>query len=370
MESLQLPQDLFWDGKMEPDSPSSEIFSLPNSEESWVLEDNFAKDILFVHDIDESILLESKPTLIEEFEFKDNTVIVENNEQNIIDTEVEGELLYEFDIKEEQWLDGKPDIQHLMDYASNVVQPLPAVAQLVKVQNDYDIIMELGNMYNNTELTQLTPPQTPPQSQDVVGMKPEVFDIAAEPQYTPFTQYDTVKDSNVLEMSPASSMLDYSSDISSNAPVSPAIAREMQIVDDILANRIKDLPDLANDDSMYSMTSSSLSQSNDEDWLPSTSSIGSPSTPKILDGGITKRRVRPYGRCIEDKKSRKKEQNKNAATRYRQKKKQEMDEILEEERQLNKRNEELKKNVSEVRREVKYLRQLVRELYKARGLLK
>lgn len=43
MESLQLPMDLYWDGKMEPESPSSELFSLSTTEESWCFEDDFAK---------------------------------------------------------------------------------------------------------------------------------------------------------------------------------------------------------------------------------------------------------------------------------------------------------------------------------------
>lgn len=363
MESLQLPQELYWDGKMEPNSPSSETFSLPNSEESWVFEDNFAKDILFIHDIDENILLDNK-TIIEHLGFK------EYKEHQVEQTtEIEGELLYEFDVKDEQWLDGKPDLQHFIDFTQNATQPPPAAAQLVKVQNDYDIIMELGNMYNNVELTQLTPPQTPPQSQDCIGTNNEMLDVVPQPQLTNFNQYDMIKDDSGIAMSPTNSMLDYSSEVS-YCSVSPAVAREMQIVDEILANRIKDLPDFSNEDSMFSMTSSSLSQSNDEDWLPSpSSSVASPSTSKIIDGGITKRRVRPHGRCVEDKKSRKKEQNKNAATRYRQKKKQEMDEILEEERLLTVRNEELKKNVSEVRSEVKYLKQLARELYRSRGLI-
>uniref|UniRef100_A0A182VUE2 BZIP domain-containing protein n=1 Tax=Anopheles minimus TaxID=112268 RepID=A0A182VUE2_9DIPT len=85
----------------------------------------------------------------------------------------------------------------------------------------------------------------------------------------------------------------------------------------------------------------------DEDW--------SPSKEKKLSnrngGAVTKKRSGPNGnagttsrgRGIEDKKSRKKEQNKNAATRYRIKKKAEIEEILVVEEQLLAVNKKLRK---------------------------
>lgn len=67
---------------------------------------------------------------------------------------------------------------------------------------------------------------------------------------------------------------------------------------------------------------------------------------------------------------RKKEQNKNAATRYRQKKKQEIKEILGEEQELIDKNEKLQAQVKDVQREIGYLKNLMRDLFKAKGLLK
>lgn len=38
MESLQLPKDLFWTGKLEPFSPEHQLFSLNHSEDEWTIE--------------------------------------------------------------------------------------------------------------------------------------------------------------------------------------------------------------------------------------------------------------------------------------------------------------------------------------------
>ena len=99
-------------------------------------------------------------------------------------------------------------------------------------------------------------------------------------------------------------------------------------------------------------SSSSDSGYEDPDWAPITS----------------KSRTRPYP-SVEERKARKKEQNKNAATRYRQKKKQEIEVILSEERELQDKNESLKAEVEEVQREIKYLKSLMRHMFKAKGII-
>lgn len=93
--------------------------------------------------------------------------------------------------------------------------------------------------------------------------------------------------------------------------------------------------------------------SNDEDWE--------------LTGG--RWRPKPYSYPTDEKRFRKKEQNKNAATRYRLKKKQEVECILGEEKQLSEVNEKLSKEYGDIKREVKYLKSLMRELFKSRGLV-
>lgn len=84
---------------------------------------------------------------------------------------------------------------------------------------------------------------------------------------------------------------------------------------------------------------------------------------------------KPYARKvpgvpIEDKKLRKKEQNKNAATRYRIKKKAEIEVILGEESELQDKNDELKKSVEDLNREIKFMKKFMRDFFKTEGLLK
>lgn len=84
-----------------------------------------------------------------------------------------------------------------------------------------------------------------------------------------------------------------------------------------------------------------------------------------------RRACKPYSRAPpEARRERKKEQNKNAATRYRLKKKQEVEEILSEERQLQDTHDDLQSELTEVQREIKYLKNLMRDMFKAKGLVK
>jgi len=80
---------------------------------------------------------------------------------------------------------------------------------------------------------------------------------------------------------------------------------------------------------------------------------------------------RPTGRrALGDRKERKKLQNKNAATRYRQKKKEENTLIDGEIDQLERTNRELKEKEDQMKREIDYLKKLMSDVYKARGLVK
>lgn len=84
----------------------------------------------------------------------------------------------------------------------------------------------------------------------------------------------------------------------------------------------------------------------------------------------TKNKLKMYARpSTEDRKYRKKEQNKNAATRYRQKKKQEITEILTEEQELTIHNDALQVKVTDLQREISYLKNLMRDLFRAKGMI-
>lgn len=151
-------------------------------------------------------------------------------------------------------------------------------------------------------------------------------------------------------------------------PIQSEIDRGIQIVDEIVKTAAKEIPDW-NENS-----ESSIISSVEDDYIPTSPSAASYTTSdsfecesgKIVGNNLNKKRTRPYGRCPEDRKSRKKEQNKNAATRYRQKKKQEMEIVLSEEQILTQKNEELKRTLSDRKREAKYLKNLLRELYQTK----
>jgi cyclic AMP-dependent transcription factor ATF-4 len=70
------------------------------------------------------------------------------------------------------------------------------------------------------------------------------------------------------------------------------------------------------------------------------------------------------------KKSKKRDQNKVAATRYRQKKRVEADTMMKEQIELEGKNKELKDKVESLTREIKYLKDLMAEVYKVKGELK
>lgn len=114
--------------------------------------------------------------------------------------------------------------------------------------------------------------------------------------------------------------------------------------------------------------------------LPVDSEPSSSSEESLLAAHLkapvpTKRRGRPSPYTKEtpkssDRKQRKKQQNKDAALRYRMKKKEESSTISTECEQLEERNRELKDKVDTMTREINYLKSLMAEVYKAKDLLK
>ncbi|GAB6025852.1 hypothetical protein CHUAL_011831 [Chamberlinius hualienensis] len=70
------------------------------------------------------------------------------------------------------------------------------------------------------------------------------------------------------------------------------------------------------------------------------------------------------------RKERKKHQNRNAATKYRQKKRAEQEKIGSEEKDLEFKNKELKQKFESLSTEIAYLKGLMREILTARGMLK
>ncbi|XP_048211035.1 cyclic AMP-dependent transcription factor ATF-4 [Perognathus longimembris pacificus] len=98
--------------------------------------------------------------------------------------------------------------------------------------------------------------------------------------------------------------------------------------------------------------------------LPSPGASRGSARPKPYDppGETAKVRVDKL-----DKKLKKMEQNKTAATRYRQKKRAEQEALTGECKELEKKNEALKEKADSLAKEIQYLKDLIEEVRKARG---
>ncbi|XP_072512296.1 cyclic AMP-dependent transcription factor ATF-4 [Notamacropus eugenii] len=91
------------------------------------------------------------------------------------------------------------------------------------------------------------------------------------------------------------------------------------------------------------------------------------------DATFLSARLKPYDRPLEDKKEKKvdkklkkMEQNKTAATRYRQKKRAEQEALSGECRELEQKNEALKEKADALSKEIQYLKDLIEEVRKAK----
>lgn len=265
--------------------------------------------------------------------------------------------------------------------------------------------MEFDSIYDPVEYTHLTPPQTPPEITKTFAEQQVCLNILINPlnilpkkclfQFNclqaksngfsfatdEFSHTYNHQPSNSFsstpvkpESKPVSSVFH---EVISNEEMLPIVFdendldRELALVEDLLRCRSKDQSDynVFDDDSFHGSTSQSSScpvsprsdtsfseskTSHDDEWYPESKTS-------------VKRKTKPYSRTTEDRKSRKKEQNKNAATRYRQKKKQEVEEILGEEKVLRDKNKSLQSSYKDIKRETNYLKNLLRELYLVKG---
>lgn len=145
------------------------------------------------------------------------------------------------------------------------------------------------------------------------------------------------------------------------------VANELAVVDEYVRSHTKDIPSPSSPCSSGGSCISADDSTDDPDWSLETERR----SLKQIVHDSSKHRHKPYSRSsVEDKKVRKKEQNKNAATRYRQKKKQEIKEIQGEERELAEHNEKLKEKMKSLQQEIGYLKGFMREVFKAKGFLK
>lgn len=260
-----------------------------------------------------------------------------------------------------------------------------------KASKTEQLLMEFDSIYDAVELDHLTPPQTPPEQKfflssvdDVQQFAQNIPNIEQQPQFIFDYQQQQVPSQDEFiyvqhgvpspeaEISIVFDNCDSNDIIIDPEPIisSPAdLQRELEVVDEIIQAHSRSQSDY-DDDNCTIFTSSSWSPRSEGSASVYSTQDDEP-VKKSSSGlrGVSKKRTRPYGRNPDEKKSRKKEQNKNAATRYRQKKKEEVHVILGEERVLMDKNKKLSTNFNDVRREVKYLKSLLRELFQARGFI-
>ncbi|XP_020285020.1 activating transcription factor of chaperone-like isoform X2 [Pseudomyrmex gracilis] len=217
----------------------------------------------------------------------------------------------------------------------------------------------------------LTPPQSPPHK--AINVDTQLL-VTLQPVQPLFTNTQTEPIYNMIVPTTEESLYandaprEWNTENISLSPFGGDVVNDLAVVDEYVRTHAKDLPSPSSP--CVSSGSSCIStedSTDDPDW--SLESERKSLKQSVYDS--SKHRHKPYSRSsLEDKKVRKKEQNKNAATRYRQKKKQEIKEIQGEERELADHNEKLKTQVKDLQREIGYLKGLMRDLLKAKGLLK
>lgn len=148
------------------------------------------------------------------------------------------------------------------------------------------------------------------------------------------------------------------------------MALEVQKLDELIRLRAQNLPNWADDDSSLASTSTAASSPRSETSYNSSFSSNAewPATSIESKSAIEKKAGRSNKYSTEDKKHRKKEQNKSAANRYRQKKKAEIGTILEEEKLLEQEHNKLTTEYTDIEREIKCIKRLLREFYHTKGV--
>ncbi|XP_035446912.1 activating transcription factor of chaperone isoform X1 [Spodoptera frugiperda] len=249
------------------------------------------------------------------------------------------------------WLEEKselPIFENISQVPERVEPPIPVSLPIAPTysapQPTEDLLREFETVYGAVELTHLTPPQSPPGPATQL-----LLSYAQQAQCTTFAP--------ALPLVPPQEQW----------PVMPAPVQVpdsvphydcgYEDVEELVRHRAAQLAS-----PQHSGGSASVS--------PQSSPPSSPRSSCTDDEWSSSSRPKPYSRPSDDRRSRKKEQNKNAATRYRQKKKAEIEDLLNEEQQMRERNSKLSDKCSDLQREIRYLKGLMRDLYKAKGLIK
>lgn len=346
---------------------------MTSSTEEIIFEDNFANDIYMKY-VDES-------TGIDLF------AEMERDEKTYLD--------------DLQSITSKIDLP-IDDFVASIENADDIIEETLNLGNikSEQLLMEFNSILDAVELqNQLTPPQTPPYVPGLQELhqintniptpsQPDQYQIFNYQQAQPsledqfiYVHHDEAavetpeSDYTVIYENTNESMIS-SEDVSCqeiifdpesiiSSPVN--IERELEVVDELVRAHSRQITDY--DDNTSNSASSVWSPRSEYSSSGYSQYDDEPVKKSSGLRGVTKKRSRGYGRNPEEKKSRKKEQNKNAATRYRIKKKQEVEVILDEEKILMDKNRKLTTTYKDTKREVKYLKSLLRDLFKARGFI-
>ncbi|XP_060519383.1 activating transcription factor of chaperone isoform X2 [Cylas formicarius] len=267
--------------------------------------------------------------------------------------------------------------EKMLPLLDEVEPPRGAVAVPVPIKSDYSkpltatpyLMNDLGSVYVELSGNALTPPQSPPCDNPLLTTLEPILarPICAHAELSKPAIYSVPEKQLAPETLPYPLM---SIPIEYAQPQQQDIARELAVVDELIRTRVEDMQWSSGPSSPDSSSNSNFddsSSSEDPEWVPE---LGEAATASAQMTKLPRKRSKPYSPAAsDDKKSRKKEQNKNAATRYRLKKKAEVEEILHEEKQLLGTNTELNAQISDLQREIKYLKGLMRDLLKAKGVI-
>ncbi|XP_011349778.1 activating transcription factor of chaperone isoform X2 [Ooceraea biroi] len=260
---------------------------------------------------------------------------------------------------------------------SPIVYPSILKVQQQQHDNTQTLLQEFETVLGDVEAchqivpptsSTLTPPQSPPHK--AINVDTQLL-VTLQPVQTLFPANQPIYNMGVPSEDPlyvSDAPRQWNAESISLSPLGGDVAHELAVVDEYVRSHTKDIPSPSSPcTSSGGSCISTEDSADDPDW--SLESERHSLKQSVYDS--SRNRHKPYSQpSLEDKKVRKKEQNKNAATRYRQKKKQEIKEIQGEERELVDHNEKLKHQVKDLQREIGYLKGLMRDLFKAKGLLK
>lgn len=380
---------------------------LSSPTEDLIFEDNFANeiymkfmdestgvDIFSEMERDEKMYSDELQSIDEKIDLPINDLVT--SVESVDDIIVKDNYDFGHNIKHEQLLMEFNSILNEVDYANNEITPpqspptifIPADNNTQSTIQQFALATNIPNeQHQQYEIYDYQQQQASPSADQYIYVQnssPILSSaaIATTPETSNFAiLYDTNSNQSALSnddvgcneiiFDPVESII--------SSP-STDIQRELEVVEELVRAHSRQTTTIQNSDYDDEFSMSAFSSSPRSEYSCSSGSSTSSSSryygeeqakKKSSSGsrGVTKKRSRGYGRQPEEKKSRKKEQNKNAATRYRLKKKQEVEVILDEEKILMDKHRKLSTNYKDTKREVRYLKSLLRELFKARGFI-